>query len=190
MIIGVLASGNGNSFHALARACADGTVDATIGVVISNNTNAPVLAAAQELGIPAALINAARFDDPDAEILATLKRHRCDWVLLSGYMKKIAPETIKAYADRMVNTHPSLLPKFGQQGMYGIHVHNAVIAAGERRSGMSLHYVNEEYDSGEIIMQLTLTLDAHETPESLEKRVKLLEQKAVVDFFKQQSRGQ
>ena len=183
MIIGILASGNGNSFHALARACAEGTVDATIGVVISNNTNAPVLAAAKELGVPFSLINAARFDDPDAEILATLKRHRCDWVLLSGYMKKIAPETIKAYERRMVNTHPSLLPKFGQQGMYGIYVHQAVIAAGEERSGMTLHYVNDEYDSGEIIMQLTLTLDAHETPETLEKRIKLLEQKAVVDFF-------
>jgi phosphoribosylglycinamide formyltransferase-1 len=105
------------------------------------------------------------------------KDFKIDLIVLAGFLKKIPESLIENYTNRIINIHPSLLPKFGGKGMYGKHVHEAVIAAGEKKSGITIHFVNEEFDDGEVIAQFEIELTNSETAESLAKKIHLLEMK-------------
>ncbi len=184
--IGILASHNGSGFETLQKAILDNKLDAKILVVISNNTNAGVLSKAEQYNIPNFIINEKRYpgQDIDDKITRLLLEFGCDYIFLSGYMKKIESKLIEAYPEKIVNTHPALLPsKYGGKGMYGRNVHEAIINNGEAKSGVTIHFVNEVYDEGEIVLTKELELDKNETVDSLESKIKNLESVAIIEAF-------
>ena len=172
--IGVIASHGGTNLQAIIDACADGSLEAEIRVVISNNSRSLALERARRSCIPTAHLSSATHPDPshlDAAIADTLTSHGVELVALAGYMRKLGPETLRRYRNRILNVHPALLPKFGGQGMYGERVHSAVLAAGERVSGVSVHLVDEEYDRGPVIAQAEVPVLPDDTPDTLAARV-------------------
>ena len=179
--IGVIASHGGTNLQAIIDACTDGSLDARIRVVISNNSRALALERARRANIPTAHLSAVTHPDPaslDAAIADTLASHGVELVALAGYMRKLGPETLSRYRNRILNIHPALLPKYGGRGMYGERVHSAVLAAGERVSGVSVHLVDEEYDRGPVIAQAEVPVMPEDTPDTLATRV--LEQEHIL----------
>jgi len=177
--IAILASHNGSGFDAIHEAIQNNILDANIALVISNNSNANILKKAQNHKIPAYLVNAKSYNNPDERIYKLLLASECDIVFLSGYMKKLPSLLTKQFT--ILNSHPSLLPKYGGTGMYGRLVHEAVINNNESLSGVSVHIVNEVYDSGQIILQNSLKIQESETVESLESKIKNLEKSTIIE---------
>ncbi len=185
--IGVLASYNGSGFETIQKAILDNKLNAKIVVVITNNTNAGVLQKAESYDIPYFIINDKRYhgQDIDDKITRLLVEFGCDYIFLSGYMKKIESKLLNAFPNKIVNTHPAILPSiYGGKGMYGRFVHEAVIKNGEKKSGVTIHYVNEVYDEGEKILVKELEIEKNETVDSLEEKIKNLEKEAIVEAFK------
>ncbi len=180
--IAILASHNGSGFDALLKAQILEELDIKIVLVISNNSDAKVLLKAQLNNIDTKVINKKTSLHVESDIDDILKKYDVDYVFLSGYMKKIAPQTTKKF--KIINSHPSLLPLYGGAGMYGRFVHEAVIAAKEEFSGVSIHYVDAEFDSGKIILQKKLKLNKNETAVTLEQKIKQLEKEAILEAFK------
>jgi phosphoribosylglycinamide formyltransferase 1 len=183
MNIAIFASGGGSNaeviIKTLPQLLLDRNTNATIALIITNNENAGVINVAALHQIPAAIIDlknktAAEIDET---YLTILKEHSIDFIVLAGYLKKIPTAVTKAFSQKILNIHPALLPAYGGAGMYGIHVHNAVVAAGEKQSGISIHYVNDKYDDGAIIFQTICTIEEGETGESLAKKILKLEHK-------------
>ena len=172
--LGFLASHNGTSAKAIAEACFDGHLNAYPALMLSNNESAQALKWATAMDIPALHVLGR-----DEEIKMALKDQAVDFVILSGYMKLIGPETIKAFPKKIINIHPALLPHYGGKGMYGRRVHEAVKTAGETETGITIHYVDSEYDSGDIIAQETIPLSPDDSAEDIEVKVK----KAEPEFF-------
>lgn len=184
--IGILASYNGSGFETIQKAINEKILDAKVVVVISNNTNAGVLEKAEACNIPNFIINDKRYpgQNIDDKCARLLKDFECDYIFLSGYMKKIESALLDTFPNKIVNTHPALLPSpYGGKGMYGRLVHEAIIENGEKKSGVTIHYVNEVYDEGEIILAKELEITQNETVDSLENRIKELEKIAIVEAF-------
>ncbi|MFX4267965.1 phosphoribosylglycinamide formyltransferase [Aliarcobacter butzleri] len=185
--IGILASYNGSGFETIQKAIENKILDAKVVVVITNNTNAGVLEKAESYNIPYFIINDKRYpgQDIDNKITRLLLEFGCDYIFLSGYMKKIESKLLKAYPNKIINTHPAILPSiYGGVGMYGRFVHEAVIKNGEKESGVTIHFVNEVYDEGEKILVKKLKLEENETVDTLEEKIKNLEKEAIVEAFK------
>ncbi|MFX4233349.1 phosphoribosylglycinamide formyltransferase [Aliarcobacter butzleri] len=185
--IGILASYNGSGFETIQKAIENKILDAKVVVVITNNTNAGVLEKAESYDIPYFIINDKRYpgQDIDDKIVRLLLEFGCDYIFLSGYMKKIESKLLKAYPNKIINTHPAILPSiYGGVGMYGRFVHEAVIKNGEKESGVTIHFVNEVYDEGEKILVKKLKLEENETVDTLEEKIKNLEKEAIVEAFK------
>jgi phosphoribosylglycinamide formyltransferase-1 len=181
MNIGFLASHGGSNMQAIIDACKSGKLQATPAVVISNNSDSGAIARAKTEGVPYYYLSGKTHSGPgelDEAILDTFLRHAVDIVVLAGYMKKLGPKTLSHFRGRIVNVHPALLPKFGGEGMYGIHVHEAVIAAKEKESGVTIHFVDEQYDTGSILAQTRVPVKPDDTPETLAARV--LEQEHIL----------
>ena len=174
MKLGFLASHGGSTMQAIIDACKSGELKATPAVIISNNANSGAMERAKRESIPHFHLSGKTHPSPeqlDQAMLDTLLSHQVDIVILAGYMKKLGEQTLSHYAGAILNIHPALLPKFGGQGMYGIRVHEAVLAAGERETGVTIHLVTEEYDTGAIISQETVPVIQGDTPQSLQARV-------------------
>ncbi len=174
MNIGFLASHGGSNMQAIIDACKSGRLHATPAVVISNNSDSGAIQRAKTESIPYCYLSGKTHPDPEAldqAITDTFLLHSVDIVVLAGYMKKLGPKTLARFHGRILNIHPALLPKFGGAGMWGIHVHEAVIAAGEKESGVTIHFVDENYDTGEIIAQTRVPVMPDDTPEKLAARV-------------------
>ena len=172
--LGFLASHGGSNMQAIIDACKDGRLDAEPAVVISNNSESTALERARREGIPDYHLSSATHRDPaelDAAILRTLEEHGVDLVILAGYMKLLGPRTLARYRGRILNIHPALLPKFGGKGLYGKKVHEAVLAAGERVTGVTIHLVDERYDAGPIVAQSEVPVLDGDTVDSLAARV-------------------
>ncbi len=172
--LGFLASGRGSNMLAIIRACESGRLPASPVLVISNNPDARALQLGSEHGLEALHMSRRTHGDAaslDQAMTAAMQAHQVDLVILAGYMKKIGPQLLSAYAHRILNIHPSLLPRHGGRGMYGMHVHEAVIAAGETETGVTVHLVNAEYDSGDILARRTVSVEADDDAESLAARV-------------------
>ena len=172
--LAILVSGRGSNMTAIIDACEQGKLQASVELVISNNANSKALILAQEKNISTAHLSSQVY--PESDVLdqamkALLDSYKVDYVLLAGFMKKIGAETLAAYKNRIINIHPSLLPKFGGQGMFGLNVHKAVIDAGEKETGVTIHLVDEEYDKGAILAQRTVSVTAEDTPETLSEKV-------------------
>ena len=185
--IGILASYNGSGFETIQKAINEKILDAKVVVVITNNSNAGVLEKAESYNIPYFVINAKRYpgQDIDDKISRLLLEFGCDYIFLSGYMKKIESKLLSAFPNKIINTHPAILPsQYGGKGMYGRFVHQAIIENKEKKSGVTIHYIDENYDEGETILIKELELALDETAESLENRIKELEKTAIVEAFK------
>lgn len=171
--LGFLASHGGSNMQAIIDACKSGRLDANPCVVISNNSHSMALQRARNEGIPYYHISTLTHPGPqeDEEILRNLRHHGVDTVILAGYMKKLGPVTLGAYRGRILNIHPALLPKFGGKDMYGKRVHEAVLAAGEKVTGVTIHLVDEHYDTGPILAQCQVPVLEGDTADSLAERV-------------------
>lgn len=173
--------------QSIIDACKSGLLSATPVVVISNNIDSGALARAKREGIPACHLSSQSFPDEaelDQMIVNSLLQYNTELVVLAGYMKRIGPLVLAAFPGRVINIHPCLLPKYGGQGMYGMRVHEAVIAAGDKESGVTIHVVNDEYDKGAILAQRKVSVEEGDSAESLAQRVLALEHTLYVDTIR------
>jgi phosphoribosylglycinamide formyltransferase 1 len=170
----VFASGGGSNFNALLQRKASGDLLCDFVLVIGNNSTAGAFEHARRALVPTCHLAPSQFKDEKeytSRLLDLLDKAETDLVVLAGYMKKLPVEIIRKYAGRIVNIHPALLPSFGGKGLYGRHVHQAVLDYGAKISGVTVHYVDEEYDQGPIIMQRTVPVLDSDTAETLAARV-------------------
>ena len=171
--IAIFASGSGTNAGNIIRYFA-GSHAVKAALVLSNNPEAGVLARASGLGVPSFVFDRGAFVEASA-VLEKLEAYSIEFIVLAGFMNKISQPLLDAFPGRIVNIHPALLPKHWGKGMYGMHVHEAVIAAGETESGITIHYVNENYDEGAIIFQATCPVLATDTPAELATKIHALE---------------
>jgi phosphoribosylglycinamide formyltransferase 1 len=190
--LGFLASHGGSSMKAILDAIAGLRLRASACVVISNNADAPALAHARALGVPALHLSETQLGGAaaaDRAIAEALAAHGVELVVLSGYLRKLGPVTLARFRNRILNIHPGKLPDYGGRGMYGRRVHEAVIAAGERTSGITIHLVDEEYDHGPVLARREVAVERGDTPETLAARVQALEPDFFVDTLRRIDEG-
>lgn len=173
--IAIFVSGNGtnceNIIHYFARSS-----EAEISLVLSNKANAYALIRAEKAGIPTEVLPKAEFMQEDL-LLNLMKKYHIDFIVLAGFLLLIPEFLIKAYPQKIINIHPALLPKFGGKGMWGYHVHEAIKAAGEKETGMTVHWVNGQYDKGQVIAQYKTSLSPEDTPDDIAAKEHVLEMK-------------
>ena len=192
MRLAILASHEGTTLQAVLDAVADGRIPARVVVVISNNRESGALRRARAAGVPTSHLSSVTHPDPDEldrAIVRTIADAGADVVLLAGYMKKLGPRVLREYAGRIVNTHPALLPKFGGKGMYGDRVHEAVVAAGESETGISIHLVDAEYDTGPVLAQCRVPVLPGDSVADLSARVRAREKEFIVEVLAKMARG-
>jgi formyltetrahydrofolate-dependent phosphoribosylglycinamide formyltransferase len=176
----VFASGSGSNFKSIYKKIKTGEINAVIKLLVSNNPKAAVLGYANAEGIPIFIHNKTRFSDKleyTKSLFTELNNVNAGLLVLAGFMKKIPDEIVIHFERRIINIHPSLLPKFGGKGFFGMNVHRAVIEMNEKESGASVHFVNKIYDDGPIVAQSVIDVNVDETPEELAKRVLVEEHK-------------
>ncbi|MDR3262319.1 MAG: phosphoribosylglycinamide formyltransferase [Tannerella sp.] len=171
--IAVFASGSGTNAENISNYFS-ANQEIGVSVLISNNPHAGVHARMSRLGVPSVTFSKQEFAE-GGPVLEKLAEYAIDWVVLAGFMNKIPEKILDKFPGRIINIHPALLPKYGGKGMYGRHVHEAVVAAGEKESGITIHYVNENYDEGAIIFQATCPVLPADTPEDVAAKVHALE---------------
>lgn len=171
--IAIFASGTGTNAENIIRYFAK-SENASVVLVLSNKLNAGVHARANALGVPSFVFTREEFAEGD-EVIKKLAEYEVDFIVLAGFLCFISESLRKAYPRRIVNIHPALLPKFGGKGMYGMHVHEAVVKSGEKESGITIHYINEHYDEGAIIFQASCPVAPGDTPEDVAGKVHALE---------------
>ena len=172
--IAVFISGGGTNLQALIDASKTAKLSAEISLVVSSNSKAFGLTRAENAEIATFVFKEKKYEsksEASQDLLTKLKKHKIDFIALAGYLKLLSPELVSAYNGKIINMHPALLPKYGGQGMYGIHVHQAVLASGDKESGVSFHIVDEDYDRGRIVEQFKVPVLENDTPESLQERV-------------------
>ena len=171
--IAIFVSGSGTNCENIIRYFKDHQ-DIKISLVLSNRTDAYALVRAQRLGVPTATVTKAEFND-EQKMITLLKSYHIDFIVLAGFLLMVPSFLIQQYNNRMINIHPALLPKHGGKGMYGHHVHEAVKAAGDTETGMTVHWVSDICDGGEIIAQFSTPLSPDDTPDDIAHKEHLLE---------------
>lgn len=171
--IAVFASGNGTNCENIIRYFST-SVCARVAVVITNNCKAKVIERAEKLDTPVVVMPRADINN-ESKITKVMHEYEIDFIVLAGFMLFVPDFLIEAYKNRIVNIHPSLLPKYGGKGMYGIHVHEAVKNNNEKESGITIHLVNNEYDKGEIVAQFSTAIDSNDTVDEIASKVHSLE---------------
>jgi len=146
-----------------------------VSLIVSTKDTAGVINIATKEDIPFIVIKKIEFQE--SGYVQYLKGHLIDWIILAGFLWKVPQALLNVYPDKIINIHPALLPSFGGKGMYGLNVHTAVIQSGEQQSGITIHFIDEKYDHGDIILQESLAIKKEETPESLANRIHELEHK-------------
>jgi phosphoribosylglycinamide formyltransferase-1 len=191
--LGFLASGRGSNMQTIIDACKEGRLQASPVIVISNNADSGALESARKENIVACHLSSCTHADStllDAAIVDALQSHQVDLVILAGYMKMIGSKVLDAFGGKIINIHPALLPKYGGKGMYGMNVHEAVIAAGETETGVTIHVVDAEYDRGPILAQWVVPIKPDDTPETLATRVLETEHEIYVDTLRKVISGE
>ena len=186
-----LASNNGSAMRAIVNAISARSLNAQARLLVSNKETSSALAFARENAVPTRVI--PTFPDPeiaDQTLCETLTSANVDCVILSGYLRKLGPRTLTRFAGRILNTHPALLPKFGGKGMYGRRVHETVLAAGERVTGVTIHLVDGEYDHGAIIAQRSVPIPDGASVEAVEKLVMDAEPLVFIETLQRIAAGQ
>ncbi len=183
LTFGILLSGKGrgSNMQALIDAARDGSIPGQVGLVVSTSPGAPALARAAEAGVPTRLIPAADFasqSDLDQALLSAFQEASVELVCLAGYMRLVGPPFLAAYAGQLMNVHPALLPAFGGKGYFGRRIHEAVLETGVKITGVTVQFVDEEYDHGPIILQRVVHVHEGDTVETLAARVLAEEHRA------------
>jgi len=171
--IALFASGSGTNVQRICEYFADHT-QIEVAAIYCNNPEAFVIERAEKLGIPVRLFT--RSELREGEVLGMLVADHVDWIILAGFLLLIPENLIESFPGQIINIHPALLPKYGGKGMYGHHVHEAVVANKEKETGITIHLVDEEYDQGEHLFQAKVGLDDSDTPETVAKKIHALEQ--------------
>ena len=175
MKIAVFVSGGGTNLQAIIDNTKDGILkDIEIVLVLSSSPSAYALTRAEENGIPSVVMRASDYpsrEQWDAEMADCVKKSGAELIVLAGYLSLLGPKTVSMYSNRIINIHPSLIPSFCGEGMYGIKPHKAALARGVKVSGATVHFVNENYDEGPILLQKAIDVLPNDTPETLQKRI-------------------
>lgn len=171
--IAIFASGNGTNAENIIRYFQNSGL-VRVELVLTNRETAFVMERARSLNVPSAYMTKGEWEDGSA-VLSLLKDKKIDFIVLAGFLSRVPDCILHAYPNKIINIHPSLLPKFGGKGMYGGRVHEAVVAAGERESGITIHYINERYDEGAVISQYKCSVLPHDTAEQVAEKVHALE---------------
>jgi phosphoribosylglycinamide formyltransferase-1 len=204
----VFASGGGTNLQAIMDACEKGALNARVSAVVSNNKNSFALERARAAGVDAYHVSVAKSENPSVAasakvdgdegsalsapvlsatsaetMLRILEDHDADIVFLAGYLRMIDPLILSRYHNRVFNIHPALLPKYGGKGMYGLNAHKAVLEAGDKVSGVTIHRVNEVYDAGDIIARTIVPVEIGDTAETLAARVLAREHEFIVEVL-------
>ena len=174
--IAVLVSGHGRgtNMQAIIDACSSGKIDGRVALVLGVADDAPAMERARSQGVKTAAISPKSFETEqgyDDAVLAALQQNSIDLVCLAGYMRVLGQNVVDAYRGRIMNVHPALVPSFCGKGMYGHHVHEAVIVRGVKFTGVTVHFVDEEYDTGPIVLQTVVPVEEDDTPDTLAERV-------------------
>ena len=172
--IAIFVSGSGTNCENIIRYFAD-KPEVNVSLVLSNKADAYALVRAERLGVDRSVMSKADFND-ESKLMPLLQEHGVQFIVLAGFLLMVPDFLLHAYSHRIVNIHPSLLPKYGGRGMWGHHVHEAVKAAGEKESGITIHYVSEVCDGGEIIAQFHTALAPDDTPDDIAAKIHELEQ--------------
>lgn len=191
--LGFMASHGGSNMQAILEAIAQGRLDAEAALVISNNSTSGALEKARAAGVPWRHFSSVTHPDPqglDLAIHDALVGHGVDLIVMAGYMKKLGPKTLERFHGRVLNIHPALLPKHGGRGMYGLHVHEAVLAAGEKITGVTVHLADDVYDHGRILSQREVEVVDGDTPETLQARVLTLEHQIYAETIQRIASGE
>ena len=178
--IAIFASGAGSNFKNIKTSIDNGNINGTIVLLISNNPNCGAVMFARRYKINCEIINDYRYKnikEKDTQYKLVLDSYKTDLILLAGFMKKIPLNLINDYKNKIINIHPSLLPKYGGSGYYGMKIHQSVIKHNEKETGVTIHFVTENYDEGPVIMQRKIIVRIDDTPEILSKRVLQIEHK-------------
>ena len=172
--VAVFASGSGTNFQQICEYFNQKNNDIKIELLIVNKKNAYVLERAKQLNVKSQYFNREDFYYSD-RVVECLKENQIDFIVLAGFLWLVPSNILKNYENKIINIHPALLPNYGGKGMHGHHVHEAVIAAKEQESGITIHYVNEKYDEGNIIFQAKCSITPEDTADSLAEKIHLLE---------------
>ena len=167
----IFASGSGSNFLSIIHAIKSGDLSATISGLITDNPDAGAIEHARNHDIPVKILDVQNSDTFTSQIHQTLEKWKPDLIVLAGFLRMIPGSVVDRYPQQIINIHPSLLPKYGGKGFYGINVHRAVLNAGEQTSGCTVHFVNNEYDKGDIIAKVEVPVLPDDTPETLAARV-------------------
>ena len=181
--IAVFSSGEGSTMFTIHEACQRGNLPAEILLIISNKIHSGAIERAKRHAIDSYLFDTGNNEDnikTESDLVGLLKQSKIDWILLLGYTRKVGPKLLTAFNNRIINTHPSLLPKYGGKGFYGRKIHDAVLASGDILTGVTVHLVNEEYDSGEILSQIDVPVLPNDSATTLEARVKKTEKSHLI----------
>jgi phosphoribosylglycinamide formyltransferase-1 len=184
--IAVLVSGQGrgSNMQAIIDACHSGKIDGEVALVLGVNDEAPAIERARSQGIPTLCISPKAYETTeayDAAVFDALKAASIDLICLAGYMRVLGQDIVDHWRDRIMNVHPALIPSFCGKGMYGHHVHEAVIARGVKFTGVTVHLVDEEYDTGPIVLQTVVPVDEDDTPDTIAAKVLVEEHKTYTD---------
>lgn len=179
--------GRGSNLMALQIACQTGRLPAEIVLVIGTKAEAPALERARQAGLPTAVV--APGETYDQRLLAALEAAGAEVIALTGYMRKLPETLVERFHYRILNVHPALLPAFGGKGMYGHHVHEAVLAYGCKVSGCTVHFVDSEYDTGPIILQRVISVEESDTPDTLAARILPAEHDAFIEALRLLAEG-
>ncbi len=185
--VAFFASGEGTTFRAFLEQWKQGILPIQQALLVTNNSTCGAVTIAHEHGVEVFHISAKSHPNEQefaSEMLQKLQDAKIELILLVGYMKKLPANVIEHFKGCIYNTHPALLPKYGGKGMYGIHVHTAVLQNHETESGATIHLVTEEYDEGQIIAQTVVPVEHNDTPETLHNRVKKPERNMYIDTIK------
>ena len=181
--IAIFASGSGPNARKIMEYFAERN-DVSVQIVISNRADAGVLKIAENFGVDSIVIQRRTFYESE-DVLSVLNKYEISLIVLAGFLWLVPPYLVEAYQGRIVNIHPALLPKYGGKGMHGIHVHEAVKKANEKESGITIHFVNDHYDEGQIIFQARCQLSPSDAPEDIARKVLQLEHKHYPEIIDQ-----
>ncbi|MDE6543163.1 MAG: phosphoribosylglycinamide formyltransferase [Muribaculaceae bacterium] len=174
--LAIFVSGSGTNAENIIRYFqTNKELDTEVAIVISNRADAYALERAKKLNVPSTVLSRADFNNPDIT-LPLLDSYGINFIVLAGFLLKVPEYIVDRYKGHIVNIHPALLPKFGGKGMYGHHVHEALVAAGEKETGITIHHVNENYDQGSIIFQATVAVAPNDPPDDVAAKIHELEQ--------------
>ncbi len=180
----IFASGSGTNMQAIINEIESGKIQAEIAGLIVNKPEIKAIERAEKFNIPVSIIS----DKDEETFTSKLSKKLSDWnpdlIILAGFLRKIPDSIIGNYQNKIINIHPALLPKFGGKGFYGLNVHKAVLESGDKETGCTVHYVNEEYDKGPIISQKKVPVHSSDTPEDVAKRVLKAEHKLLPSVIK------